>query len=211
MRTKELNVSLEFRRGTLGKLQSTGALVSEMLFGNPNYPNTPPVTKGQLDGLHADTEAAAVACEYGGPLATAQKKNCMEAERGALKKLALYVGSYCDNDMEKLLSSGFDVAGSSSGRTPLANPTSATLANAGASKMSLKTDVVRNAAMYECQYALVGEDGKPGPWNASVLSTKSKLEILGLTGGAIYVFRMRALGGLTGYSEWTPTVSGRCL
>ena len=43
------------------------------------------------------------------------------------------------------------------------------------------------------------------------MSTKSKFEIDGLVSGAVYVFRLRALGGLTGYTEWTPTVSGRCL
>ena len=149
MNNKELNVSLDFRQGAIGKLQSTGALVSEMLYGNTNYTAIQPVTKEQLDEIRAATEAALLACINGGPLATAHKNNCVAAERGALKKLALYVGSYCDSNREKLLSSGFDVAGSSSGRTPLANPASATLANAGVAKMSLKTGVIRNAVMFE--------------------------------------------------------------
>jgi hypothetical protein len=51
-----------------------------------------------------------------------------------------------------------------------------------------------------------------GDWQmAGIFSQARRIEVANLTPGALYDLRVRALGGSTGYSEWTMAVGQRSL
>jgi hypothetical protein len=57
----------------------------------------------------------------------------------------------------------------------------------------------------------VGAGNVPGPWQAAGLFTSSRsISINGLTPGTTYVLQVRAIGGSTGYSDWSNPVSRMC-
>ena len=48
----------------------------------------------------------------------------------------------------------------------------------------------------------------PGPWERHLIFTGSRsMPINGLTPGGNYQFQIRAVGGSTGYSDWSDAVS----
>jgi hypothetical protein len=59
---------------------------------------------------------------------------------------------------------------------------------------------VTNARAYEVQY----KNG--GGWlPAGIFTQARRIEINGLTPGSAYTVQVRAIGGSTGYSDWTAT------
>jgi chitodextrinase len=57
----------------------------------------------------------------------------------------------------------------------------------------------------------VGAGGVPGGWQTAGLFTTSKsMTIAGLVPGTTYTFQVRAVGGSTGYSDWSNPVSRMC-
>ena len=67
---------------------------------------------------------------------------------------------------------------------------------------------IANARAYEGRFALAAPGQPQGPWqNAGLFTNTRDLAINGLTPGQIYVFQVRAIGGSTGYSDWSDPVS----
>jgi hypothetical protein len=66
---------------------------------------------------------------------------------------------------------------------------------------------VKNAKMYEGRYALAPAGAMQGPWiSAGLFSNSRAMAVNGLTPGQNYVFQFRAIGGSTGYSDWSDPV-----
>lgn len=177
------------------------------LYGNAAYP-TPPVLEADFDtALTEFTEAIASAAQ-GGPADTAAKNGKREILIGLLRQLAGYVQSKCENDLATLLSSGFDAVSTNHASTPLAAPTIKELINGMSGQLIVRVTPVANAKCYEVRHALIGPDGAPGPWQDSGLFTNSRsMAVNGLTPGGNYQFQVRAIGGSTGYSDWSDPVS----
>ena len=71
---------------------------------------------------------------------------------------------------------------------------------------------VGNAKCYEVRCAPLGPGGTLGPWQTGGLFTVSRaMRVSGLTRGTDYSVQVRAIGGSTGYSEWTNPVSHMCI
>ncbi|MES2440689.1 MAG: fibronectin type III domain-containing protein [Verrucomicrobiota bacterium] len=211
MITKKLKVSLAFANAAQASVLITTGRVIDNLFDKPGF-NEPPVTKVALQAMKTSVEAAIVGQKTGGPAATAHKNNLLAEMKEMLKLLAYYVQMKCENDLSLLLSTGFLAASTNTAQSQLPRPETVTLLNAMSGQMRLKTPVIANARAYQLELALIGADGEMGPWQDGGLHTKSQ-EILasGLTPGAVYAFRVRAVGGLTGYSDYSNAVSGRVL
>ena len=76
----------------------------------------------------------------------------------------------------------------------------------------MRVGAISTARNYEPQYALIGPGGTPGPWvSAGLFSNSRSMPVNGLTPGAEYLFRVRAVGGSTGYSDWSDTRSHRSM
>lgn len=83
-----------------------------------------------------------------------------------------------------------------------------TFADGISGQLIVRVGPVANAKCYELRYALIGAGGTPGPWQDGGLFTNSRsMAINSLTPGGNYQFQVRAVGGSTGYSDWSDPVS----
>ncbi len=206
-RMPQLRVLLGFTNAPDHSLEETTGAVSAGLFGHASYP-TPPVTQIVLDAaLLAFTQSIAAAAQ-GGPADTADKNNKRDALVDLLRQLAGYVQSKHGNDMAVLLASGFDAVSTNHASTPLTAPTIRDILNGNSGQLILRVTPIRNANSYETRYAAIGAGGAPGPWQSGGLHSNSRsISINGLTPGTNYTFQVRAVGGSTGYSDWSDAVS----
>jgi hypothetical protein len=144
---------------------------------------------------------------HGGTAATADKNNKKEALIVALRKLKHYVEDNCGNDLAVLLSSGFQAAATTRNRTPLANPSIFSVDLGHSTELVLKVTPIPRAKCYEVRMAPVGAGNVPAAWQSAGLFTPSRISIADLVPGTTYVFQVRAVGGSSGYSDWSNPVS----
>jgi hypothetical protein len=188
---------------------TAGAIIIGMT-GNPSFPS-PPVDMKTMQTAVDDLNAALAAKPNGGPAATAEKNKKREALIGLLRRLRHYVDDHCGNDLSVLLSSGFQAAVTTRVRSPLANPSILNVRFGNSTELVLKVTPIAHAKCYEVRSAAVDAENMPGPWQTVGLFTDSRLmRITGLVPGTTYMLSVRAIGGSTGYSDWSNTVSRMC-
>ncbi len=88
-------------------------------------------------------------------------------------------------------------------RSPLANSSILSVDHGNSTEHVLKVTRIARAKCYEVRSAAVAAGNVPGPWQAAGLFTASR--------GATYMFQARAVGGSTGYSDWSNPVSRMCV
>ena len=193
------------------RLITTAGAVINGLTGNPSFP-APPVDMKTLQAAVDDLEAALAAQINGGRAATADKNNKKAALIGLLRRLRPYVEENCGNDLSVLLSSGFQAAVTTRVRLPLANPSILNLGLGNSTELVLKVTPIAHAKCYEVRMAVVCAGNTPGPWQTAGMFTAARsMKISGLIPGTTYVFQARAIGGATGYSDWSHPVSRMCV
>jgi hypothetical protein len=193
------------------RLISTAGAIIKGMTDNPSFPS-PPVDLNTVQAAVDELSAALSAQPNGGPAATAEKNNKKEVLIGLLRSLRRYVDDRCCNDLSVLLSSGFQAAVTTRVRSPLANPSILNVGFGNSTELVLRVTPIKHAKCYEIRSATIGEGNAPGPWQTAGLFTSSRLmKIGGLTPGTIYTFQVRAIGGSTGYSDWSNPVSCMCL
>ena len=180
------------------------------LTNNPAFP-APTVDLKTVQAAADGLNAALAAMAHGGAAATAEKNNKQEILIELLRKLKHYVEDNCKNDLAVLLSSGFQAASSNRSRSPLANPAILSVDSGNSAELVLKITPIARTKCYEVRSAAVGADSVPAPWQTAGLFTNSKsMTISGLVPGTTYAFQVRAVGGSTGYSDWSNPVSRMC-
>ena len=118
---------------------------------------------------------------------------------------AVASGSVGASEGATLLASGFDAVSTSRALTA---PSITDILNGNSGQLLPRITAVANARCYEVRYAAIGPNGAPGPWQNGGLFTSSRaINIGGLTPGTSYSFQVRAVGGSTGYSDWSDPVS----
>ena len=199
----QLRVYLGFTNAPDHTLEETTLAVLENLYGNAAYPS-PPVTNAALQAqLTAFTDAIAAQAQ-GGTAATAEKNNQRDALIGLLRQLAGYVQENCDNNLATLLASGFEAVSTNRASVPLDKPTILAIDNGHSGQLLVKVKPSANAKCYEGRYAAIGTGGTPGPFQSAGLFTNSRsMPVNGLTPGTMSTFQFRAIGGSTGYSDWS--------
>lgn len=203
----QLRVLLGFASAPDNGLDELAGAVLQKLYGNAAYPS-PPVTAAALTTAKNDFSAAVAAANLGGPADTAVKDNKRAALVALLRALAGYVQEKHGNDLAVLLSSGFDAVSTNRASSPLDAPTIKDILNGNSGQLVLRVTVVANAKCYEVRHALIGANGAPGPWqNAGLYTNSRSMAVDGLTPGSNYQFQVRAVGGSTGYSDWSDPVS----
>lgn len=206
-RMSQLRVLLGFASAADHSLEETTSSVIQKLYGNTAY-TTPPVTLADLQAAQTAFTAAIATAAQGGPTDTADKNNKREALIGLLRQLAGYVQTKCNNDLATLLSSGFDAVSTNRASTPLLAPTIKDIINGNSGQLVIRVGPIANAKCYEVRYALIGAGGTPGPLQNGGLFTNSRsMAVGGLTPGGNYQFQVRAVGGSTGFSDWSDPVS----
>jgi hypothetical protein len=195
------HVSLSFAQLPDSELDEfTGAVVAG-LTGNAAFP-TPAVSIADLTAAQTAFENAMTAMSQGGTQATATKNAAREALVALLRTEANYVQLAGKNDLPTLLSSGFLVNSTSKTQSPLSTPTIVGIDNEMSTQLVARVEGVDNARAYEAQV----KNG--GGWLPAGIFTQSRRMILtNLTPGTTYSVQVRAVGGSTGYSDWSDPVS----
>lgn len=205
--TQRLRVLLDFTSAPDSGLDEIAGAVIDGMTGNAAYP-TPPVALTVIQTQRLAFSDAVAAQAQGGPAATAAKNDARETLVESLRQNAMYVQANCNNDLATLLSSGYKAADTNHAQHPLSKPVILGVINAGTGQLQLRAKPVDNARAYEARFAVVGAGGTPGPWQNGGLFTSTRTLILqNLTPGTMYNLALRAVGGSTGYSEWSDPIS----
>ena len=184
----------------------TETVISNMT-GNASFP-TPPVTIPALQTLLTTFATALGDQAQGGTAATSAKNDARAALVDALRQIALYVQVTSNNNLTTLLTSGFQAAKTNHTQTPLDQPVIGDLINGNSGELVARVKPVTNAHAYEVRYAVLGAGGTLGPWQTGGLFTSTRnMVIAGLTPGTTYAVEVRAIGGSTGYSDWSNAVT----
>jgi hypothetical protein len=187
----------------------TGAVVAG-LTGNTAFP-TPAVSIADLTAVSiADLTAAQTAFEdamtamsQGGTQATADKNAKRDALVALLRTEAQYVQLNGKNDLPTLLSSGFQVNSTNTAQSPLDTPSIVQITNEMSTQLVVRVQGVDNARAYEAQV----KNGTGGFLPAGTFTQSRRMILTGLTPGQNYTVQVRAVGGSTGYSDWSDPVS----
>jgi hypothetical protein len=172
----------------------------------------PPVAQAALQTARDDFGEAMAHADMGGPTDTATKNNQRDVLVSLVRQLAGFVQENHGNDLAKLLASGFEAVSTNRSSVPLSQPDIRDILHGNSGQLLVRVGPIANARNYEIQYALVGAGGTPGPWQSGGLFSNSRsMPINGLTPGAEYLFRVRATGGSTGYSDWSATRNQRSM
>ena len=144
----------------------------------------------------------------GRPRRHAAKNNARTALVDTLRILAAYVQTNCNNDLATLLSSGFEAVSSNHAQYPLTQAVIATVANGNSGQLLVTLKPVPGARHYEGRLAIVGAGGLLGPFiSVGLVSDSRSIPLNNLTPGTIYSAQFRAVGGSTGYGDWSDPVS----
>jgi hypothetical protein len=193
------------------RLITTAGAIIKGMSDNPSFPS-PSVDLKTVQAAVDDLKEALAAQSNGGPAATAEKKNKQAALIELLRSLRHYVDDRCGNDLSVLLSSGFQAAVTTRVRSPLANPSIVSISFGNSRELVLKVTPIAHTKCYEVRSAPIGAANTPGSWQPAGLFTNSRpMKIEGLTPGTTYTFQVRAIGGSTGYSDWSNPVSRICV
>lgn len=164
---------------------------------NTGFPNLP-VELTVMGTQKTNYLGKLAATAQGGTLATAEKNAAKALLVESLRKTAAYVQSVAGQDLTLLLSSGFQPVSTNRTQSPLPKPMVLAIDNSSSSKFIVRLQPVPNARAYEVQY----KNG--GGWlPAGIFTQARRIEIGSLTPGQSYMVQVRAIGGSTGYSDWT--------
>ena len=207
----QLRVLLGFNRAVDHAIEELATAVLGKMYPNTALP-APTVSQAALTTARDEFSSAIATAKNGGPEDTAIKNNKKETLVGLLRVLAGYVQQNHGNDLAVLLSSGFEAVSTNRASTPLEVPVIREIVNRNSGELVVRCAAVPNAKCYECRYALVGANGAPGEWVSAGLFTNSRgMTFTGLTPGAMYICSVRAIGGSTGHTDWSDSVSHRSL
>jgi Fibronectin type III domain len=200
------HVSLRFRRLSNAALAVFAAVVIKGMTDNPAFPN-PPVSLAEVADLLARFRAASQAAMGGGLVLTAARNAARVALMDALYQLASYVRGTALHDVTLLLSSGFEAASKNRVQSPLSQPAILAVENERSGALLVRVGPLSNARGYEVQINM-GD----GPWqDLGIFPQARRIELTNLTPGMVYGIRVRAIGGSTGYSDWSNPTAHRSL
>ena len=195
-------VSQAYRRLPDGGLIAFARNVAAKMTGNAAFP-TPVVSPIAITAALDTFEESVANAINGSKEQTAIKDvNRLEVLR-LLRQESAYVQSLAGEDLAALLSSGFEAMSTNRVRTPLDAPVILSVTNFQTTILKLVLAPVSRAASYEVRYKTeTGEWVMPGAVRSS-----RPIFLRGLTPGVTYIIQTRAVGGATGYSDWSDPVS----
>ena len=171
------------------------------LTGNASFP-TPSVPLIALTAGQTEFHGALLAAANGGRVLTATKNEKRGILVDMLRQEASYVQGIASQNLPMLLSSGFDANSTNRASTQLDTPAVLNLDNGMTSELVLRMQPVLNAKSYEVQT----KNG--GGWTpAGIFTQARRITLPGLTPGQVYSVQSRAIGGSTGYSDWSDPIS----
>jgi hypothetical protein len=193
----KLKVSLAYNSYPDAVLDELTTAIINAMTGNPAFA-TPTIPLATVTTLQTTFTNALAAAANGGTPLTAAKNQARQALADALDANALYVQTLARYDLAMLLSSGYQVSSTNRAQAQLPAPTIMALENDLSTQLVVRLSPIANAYCYEVQT----KNG--GGWTpAGVFTAARKIILTGLVSGTTYNVQARAIGGLTGYSDWS--------
>lgn len=197
-----LHVSLSFTQLPDPALSEFTSGIIGGLTGNAAFP-TPEVPLADLTAAKKALDDALAAMPFGGTQATAIKNAARGTLLSRLRQEAGYVQLASKNDLPTLLSSGFSAASTNHAQTPLSKPFILGIFNEASTQLVVRGQAVENAHAYEVQI----KNGTGGFVPAGTFPQARRMILTGLVPGQTYTVQIRAVGGSTGFSDWSDPVS----
>lgn len=198
--------SLAFTRLKDADLLTFSDSVVAGLTGNASFA-TPIVALPDLTAAVTDFRNAMAAAEDGGKRAIAARDAARAVLVGLLRQLAAYVESLAGEDLPMLLSSGFQAVNTNRTRIVLPKPVILDLANEQSTMLAMRLQAVPTARSYEVRIS----DGANGWRTVGIFTQARRILLENLTPGTVYTVQVRAIGGITGSSDWSDPVSHMAL
>ncbi|MGH7951611.1 MAG: fibronectin type III domain-containing protein [Limisphaerales bacterium] len=170
--------------------------------GNPAFP-TLTVPLLDVSALQTTFHNALAAAANGGTQLTAVKNQARIPLLDALDKNAMYVQAIARYDLAMLLSSGYQAASTNRAQSQLATPSIMDIENELSTQLVVRLSPIPNAYAYEAQ----AKNGTGGFVPAGTFTQARRIILTGLTPGQTYTVQIRAVGGSTGYSDWSDPLS----
>lgn len=166
-------------------------------------PKPPPVTAAALQTATEEFSDAIAAAEDGGQTSIAARDAKREVVIGFLRQLALYVQQNHGNDLENLLTSGFDAVSTNRTQTALETPVIRKIDQEVSGQLILRlAKAITNALCYRARHAEV-VNGMAGAWvDDGIYRSSRRMVIPNLTRAKEYVLEVCAVGGINGQSDW---------
>ncbi|MBK9539313.1 MAG: fibronectin type III domain-containing protein [Flavobacteriales bacterium] len=164
--------------------------VEGQMAGNLNFP-TPSPTVADLTAARTALVAAIAAASGGGHAAIAIKNDAAKRLHQLLTNMARYVNSVAAGDVDKAVSSGFELAKRPDPIDRLDAPTKfegRTAAIEG--QVDLRWKGVHGGRMY---FVYMSRDNG-GTWEQVGMVSRGRFTVTGLTSGTLYSFRVTAVG-----------------
>src|SRR5437867_2999593 len=96
--------------------------------------------------------------------------------------------------------------------SPLPKPSITLIDNGHSTQLIVRVRAVPSAKSYEVRCAAIGAGGVQGAWQPGGIFTSSRsMPVNGLVPGTSYTFQVRAVGGSTGFSDWSDPLSHMCM
>jgi hypothetical protein len=205
-----IKVLLDFVRTTPGNRLTRANAVYAGMKGNPNYPN-PPFNLMELKAKSDAYMNSISAATDGGKMAIALRDELGGAIVEMLRKLAGYVQTACDGDMETFLLSGFLAAPTARTQTPPVTEFIRYIrpgSNSGTMIVSLLAQ--KDAFSYEIGWCIPASDGTPGTWSTQPAATVRPASVVrDLIPGTAYMFRVRTVTK-AGHTDWSQPITRIC-
>jgi len=193
----KLKVSLAYNSYPDAAVDELATAIITAMTGNAAFPK-PTVPLPDVAALQTTFRNDMAAAANGGTQLTAKKNQSRQLLCDALDSNALYVQSIARYDLAVLLSSGYQAASTNRAQAQLPAPTILALENDLSTQLVVRLSPIANAYCYEVQT----KNG--GGWTpAGVFTQARKIILPNLTPGTTYGVQARAVGGSTGYSDWS--------
>jgi hypothetical protein len=193
----KLKVSLAYNSYPDSVLDELTTAIITAMTGNTAFP-APTIPLATVTTRQTVFRTALAAAANGGKQLTAAKNQARQSLLDALDANALYVQALARYDLAMLLSSGYQAASINRAQTQLPAPTILALENEMSTQLVLRLSPIANAYCYEVQT----KNG--GGWTpAGAFTAARRIILTNLTPGTVYNVQARAIGGSTGYSDWS--------
>ena len=167
--------------------------VEGAMTGNANFPSPTP-TLAQVTAARTALVAALADAESGAHADIAKKNEAVRTLRDLLTKLARYVNSVAGGDVDKAVTSGFELAKRPDPIDRLEAPQELSARMSSyAGRIDLHWDKVRGARMYQV-YICAGDPAVAANWSVVGVSGKTRHTVTDLASNTFFNFRITALG-----------------
>jgi len=196
-------VSLGFAQFTDSELSDLFTTVNTGLKGNTAFPNLP-IPQPAFEALGTTFIEKLAAAADGGKRAIAEKNVARTGLLDALRQLASYVQSVAGTNLPVLLSSGFKPVDTNRAQTPLPKPVIENIDNIQSTVAMFRLKPIPNMRAIEARRRVHAQ----GEYQQAGLFTQArKIVQSDLVPGTSYDWQFRAVGGSTGYSDWSDPIT----